>query len=58
MINSKLMEVEMSEVEIARSLFKGLEMRTSKYKQEHIVRLLCIQELLRETRKQIKSCEY
>jgi len=48
----------MSEVEIARSLFKGLEMRTSKYKQEHIVRLLCIQELLRETRKQIKSCEY
>jgi len=44
----------MSEIELAKSLFKGLEMRTSKYKQEHIIRLLCIQELLKETRKQIQ----
>jgi hypothetical protein len=50
-------EVEMiTEVEKARQLLKSLEIRNSKSRVENALRVLCIQELLEDLRRN-KICE-
>jgi len=43
-----------TEVEKARQLLKALEMRNLKSRAENAIRLLCIQELLEESRRKIE----
>ena len=43
--------MQMTEFEKARQLFKSLEMRTQKSKVETALRIICIQELLKDLKK-------
>jgi len=43
-----------AEIEKARKLLSALEMRNLRSREENAIRLLCIQELLQNTRKRIE----
>ena len=53
--NKNKMEVEMDDLEKARQLLRVLEIKNSKSKVENALRILCIEELLDDTRRRVKE---